>query len=520
MRYLPLTNDDRKNMKKVIGISDINEMFTNVPKEVSLDPKFNLPNHKTEMEVGKILSEIANKNINSNQVPFFLGAGAYKHHIPATVDHIIQRSEFLTSYTPYQPEISQGTLQYLFEFQTQVSLITGMDVSNASMYDGSTSTAEAVSMAKRITKRNKVVLSPTLHPQYAEVINTLISSNEDEIDYEFSENFEVEKLISKIDDSVSCIVVQNPDFFGSCHSLEQLAEYAHSKGALLIVVVNEIISLGMMKSPGAMGADIVACEGQSLGNPLNFGGPYIGLMSTKDKYVRQLPGRIVGETIDMNGENAKLNYKEQLFCNAYANNGGNGKNAVISAGYSENGASVQATRLLAKVKIRGEIERQKNYSILKQSLTKEKIINEQFELYLLARSNEEYKTASNILESLTKLLGYAPKLEDKQIQHNVRFENLLDTAVNAKDITPKKPMISVVESWVQNSWQSCHTQLNQRVSGESLLPPKRSRRLVSDIEEDRVNSIQRVKLGQQFMENLPVHRGEARSHNIFRDDRT
>ena len=177
-----------------------------------------------------------------------------------------------------------------------------MDVSNASMYDGSTSTAEAVSMAKRITKRNKVVLSPTLHPQYAEVINTLISSNEDEIDYEFSENFEVEKLISKIDDSVSCIVVQNPDFFGSCHSLEQLAEYAHSRGALLIVVVNEIISLGMMKSPGEMGADIVACEGQSLGNPLNFGGPYIGLMSTKDKYVRQLPGRIVGETIDMNGE--------------------------------------------------------------------------------------------------------------------------------------------------------------------------------------------------------------------------
>ena len=154
MRYLPLTNDDRENMKKVIGISDINEMFTNVPKEVLLDPKFNLPSHKTEMEVGKILSEIANKNINSNEVPFFLGAGAYKHHIPATVDHIIQRSEFLTSYTPYQPEISQGTLQYLFEFQTQVSLITGMDVSNASMYDGSTSTAEAVSMAKRITKRN------------------------------------------------------------------------------------------------------------------------------------------------------------------------------------------------------------------------------------------------------------------------------------------------------------------------------------------------------------------------------
>ena len=302
MRYLPLTNEDRKNMRGVIGIDDVNELFSNVPRSVSLDPAFNLPNHKTEMEVGRILSSIANKNINSNQAPFFLGAGAYKHHIPATVDHIIQRSEFLTSYTPYQPEISQGTLQYLFEFQTQVSLMTGMDVSNASMYDGSTSSAEAVSMAKRITKRNKVVLSPTLHPQYAEVIKTLISADEDSIDYKFSEDFDVTSLISKIDEDVSCVVVQNPDFFGSCHTLEKLADHIHSKGALLVVVVNEIVSLGMMKSPGAMGADIVACEGQSLGNPLNFGGPYIGLMSTKDKYVRQLPGRIVGETNDMNGE--------------------------------------------------------------------------------------------------------------------------------------------------------------------------------------------------------------------------
>ena len=302
MRYLPLTNEDREDMKGVIGIENVNQLFSNVPSSVSLGPTFNLPDHKTEMEVGRILSGIANKNINSNQVPFFLGAGAYKHHIPATVDHIIQRSEFLTSYTPYQPEISQGTLQYLFEFQTQVSLITGMDVSNASMYDGSTSSAEAVSMAKRITKRNKVIISPTLHPQYAEVIKTLISADEDSIDYKFSENLDISSLFSKINEDVSCVVVQNPDFFGSCHSLEKLAEHIHSKGALLIVVVNEVISLGMMKSPGAMGADIVACEGQSLGNPLNFGGPYIGLMSTKDKYVRQLPGRIVGETNDMNGE--------------------------------------------------------------------------------------------------------------------------------------------------------------------------------------------------------------------------
>ena len=302
MRYLPLTAKDRDDMKKVIGVTDVNELFANVPDKASLDPDFNLPNHKTEMEVERIMSAISKKNMNSNQVSFFLGAGAYKHHIPATVDHIIQRSEFLTSYTPYQPEISQGTLQYLFEFQTQVSLMTGMDVSNASMYDGSTSAAEAVSMAKRITKRNKVVISPTLHPQYAEVIKTLICSEESSIDYNFSENFDINSIIKKVNEDVSCVVIQNPDFFGSCHSLEKLAEHIHSKGALLIVVVNEVISLGMLKSPGDMGADIVVCEGQSLGNPLNFGGPYIGLMSTKDKYVRQLPGRIVGETNDMNGE--------------------------------------------------------------------------------------------------------------------------------------------------------------------------------------------------------------------------
>ena len=302
MRYLPLTAEDRDDMKKVIGVTEVNELFANVPDKASLDPDFNLPNHKTEMEVERIMSAISKKNMNSNQVSFFLGAGAYKHHIPATVDHIIQRSEFLTSYTPYQPEISQGTLQYLFEFQTQVSLMTGMDVSNASMYDGSTSAAEAVSMAKRITKRNKVVISPTLHPQYAEVIKTLICSEEGSIDYNFSENFDINSIIKKVNEDVSCVVIQNPDFFGSCHSLEKLAEHIHSKGALLIVVVNEVISLGMLKSPGDMGADIVACEGQSLGNPLNFGGPYIGLMSTKDKYVRQLPGRIVGETNDMNGE--------------------------------------------------------------------------------------------------------------------------------------------------------------------------------------------------------------------------
>ena len=302
MRYLPLTKNDREEMLSTIGANNIDELFSNIAEKVSINPKFDLPNHKTEMEVEKHLSLLSDKNLHADNSNFFIGGGSYKHHIPASVDHIIQRSEFLTSYTPYQPEISQGTLQYLYEFQTQVSLLTGMDISNASMYDGSTAAAEAVSMAKRITKRNEVILSNTIHPHYADVIKTVSGIKDSEFFYGRNFSIDIDYLFNEVDENTACVVVQNPDFFGSCYDLSSLAEFVQSKGALLIVVVTEVLSLGMMKSPGAMGADIVACEGQSLGNPLNFGGPFIGLMSTKDKYVRQLPGRIVGETIDMNGE--------------------------------------------------------------------------------------------------------------------------------------------------------------------------------------------------------------------------
>ncbi len=302
MRYLPLTEENRNEMLDTIGIEKVDELFSDVPSDIELNPKLNLPNYKTEMEVERYLSSLADRNLFADSTAFFLGTGAYKHHIPASVDHIIQRSEFLTSYTPYQPEISQGTLQYLFEFQTQVSLLTGMDISNASMYDGSTATAEAVSMAQRITGRDKIILSSGLHPQYASVIKTLLDKNNQSLGYSlnFSDNFE--DLKEKISDETSCVVVQNPDFFGNCHDLTELSKYIHSFGSLLVVVVNEVVSLGIMKSPGKMGADIVACEGQSLGNPLNFGGPYIGLLSSKKEFVRQMPGRIVGETTDIKGK--------------------------------------------------------------------------------------------------------------------------------------------------------------------------------------------------------------------------
>ena len=302
MRYLPLTKNDREEMLNTIGVSDIDDLFSSISEKVKINPNFKLPDHQTEMEVEKHLSFLADKNLHADNTSFFIGGGSYKHHIPASVDHIIQRSEFLTSYTPYQPEISQGTLQYLYEFQTQVSLLTGMDISNASMYDGSTAAAEAVSMAKRITKRTRVVLSNTIHPHYADVIKTVSGVDNNDFIYNRSFSINIDNLFNDVDDNTACVVVQNPDFFGSCYDLSELSEFVQSKGALLIVVVTEVLSLGMMQSPGSMGADIVACEGQSLGNPLNFGGPYVGLLSTKDKYLRQIPGRIVGESEDVDGK--------------------------------------------------------------------------------------------------------------------------------------------------------------------------------------------------------------------------
>jgi glycine dehydrogenase subunit 1 len=217
------------------------------------------------------------------------------------VDHLIQRSEFLTSYTPYQPEIAQGTLQYLFEFQTQVAALTGMDVANASMYDGSTGCGEAVLMAHRITKRSKAILSGGLHPHYADVVQTLSEMAQAECVTLAPDVLAGEDILSQIDNTVSCVVVQTPDFFGNLRDLRAIADKCHANGALLIAVFTEVMSLGLITPPGEMGADIVVGEGQSIGNALNFGGPYVGLFATKSQYVRQMPGRLCGETVDADG---------------------------------------------------------------------------------------------------------------------------------------------------------------------------------------------------------------------------
>jgi glycine dehydrogenase subunit 1 len=301
MRYLPLTDAERGEMLAAIGVPSVDDLFRDVPRSAWRDETLDLPPHQGEIEVERALSRLAARNVTAGSVPSFLGAGAYRHHVPAAVDSLIQRGEFLTSYTPYQPEISQGTLQYLFEFQTQVALIAGMDVANASMYDGASAAAEAVLMANRITRRKKALLSGGLHPHYRETVATHARFAGFDAAAAPPDADGIEDLAGAIGPDTAAVIVQNPDFFGRVRDYSALAVACHAAGALLIVAVTEVVSLGAVMPPGDMGADIVVAEGQSVGNALNFGGPYLGLFATRDKYVRQMPGRLAGQTVDVNG---------------------------------------------------------------------------------------------------------------------------------------------------------------------------------------------------------------------------
>lgn len=308
MRYLPLSDHDRGEMLATIGAPDIDALFADVPAAARLSgPIAGLPGHASEMAVERHMARLSAESLTAGQVPFFLGAGAYRHHVPATVDHLIQRGEFLTAYTPYQPEIAQGTLQVLFEFQTQVARLFGTDVANASLYDGSTACWEAIAMAGRITRRSKAVLSGGLHPHYVGTAQTMARFTGDTLvtaKPEVTAQADDEALIAAIDAETSCVLVQYPDMLGRIPDLARIAAAAQAKGALLIAVVTEPVALGLIESPGTLGADIVVGEGQSLGVGLQFGGPYLGLFGCREKYVRQMPGRLCGETVDADGKRA------------------------------------------------------------------------------------------------------------------------------------------------------------------------------------------------------------------------
>ena len=301
MRYLALTENDRKSMLAEIGVSSVNELYDAVENQFLLkNPITGLPLHQGEIEVEKILQEFAKKNRPASAGAFFLGAGCYKHHIPSAVDHLIQRSEFLTSYTPYQPEIAQGTLAVIFQFQSIISLLTGMQVANASMYDGATSLAESCLMALRIKSGKKNIAKfNDVNPDYLNVCTTFLDLNS-------------AKLQDKIDETCAGVIVQYPDFYGNIPNLEEVRKKCDEVGALMIVVVSEILSLGLLEAPAQ--ADIVVGEASSLGVGLNFGGPLLGFFACKKEFVRQMPGRICGATIDADGKSGfvlTLNAREQ-----------------------------------------------------------------------------------------------------------------------------------------------------------------------------------------------------------------
>lgn len=314
-------------MLETIGVSSLDDLFKDVPERAFIDGLANLPPHRGELEVERIMGAKAARNHAAPDGPFFLGAGCYYHHVPATVDYIIQRSEFLTAYTPYQPEIAQGTLRYVFEFQTFIAQLTGQELANASLYDGATACAEAALMAMRVTKRNRVVIGNALHPDYVEVLESYLGNysnsqlvasphpdplpREREKENPSPSGEGGDRLVEArqreggregeglVDESTACVIIQSPDFYGSPHAYEDWRKICDETGALLIVVVNEIVSLGLLPAPS--GADIVCGEAQSVGLPMSFGGPHLGFFACREKFLRQMPGRLCGQTVDAYG---------------------------------------------------------------------------------------------------------------------------------------------------------------------------------------------------------------------------
>jgi glycine dehydrogenase subunit 1 len=301
MSYVPHTDADRAEMLAAIGVEAVEDLFHDVPAAQRF-PDLDLPDPLSEMEIMAELQAISEENLDLGHFTSFLGAGAYQHYVPRIVDHVISRSEFYTAYTPYQPEISQGTLQSIFEYQSMICALTGMEVANASHYDGATSTAEAVVMALNVArgKRKRVILSPGVHPEYRAVIRTYVQGMDLDIVGDDDLTANLNDLAALLDKDTACFVVQSPNFFGEIEDLEGLAEKVQAARALLIVVTDPI-SLGMLKPPGDYGADIVVGEGQALGNGLNYGGPYLGLFACREKHVRKMAGRLVGETVDTEG---------------------------------------------------------------------------------------------------------------------------------------------------------------------------------------------------------------------------
>ncbi|MDH5457180.1 MAG: aminomethyl-transferring glycine dehydrogenase subunit GcvPA [Nitrospinota bacterium] len=305
MRYIPHTETDIREMLSAIGIKEIGELFHSIPEALRLEAPLDLPPALPEADLTRVMSQLASRNVNLEECAVFLGAGAYRHFTPSLVNHLLLRGEFLTSYTPYQPEVSQGTLQAIFEFQSFVCMLTGMEIANASIYDGASSLAEAVLMAHRVNNRSEVLMSRTVHPEYRQVVETYtrgIDFKITEVPYQENGQTDLEFIKENVTDATSSVVIQSPNFFGIVEQYAELGEFLKEKETLLIVVVAEATSLGILKPPGERGADIVVGEGQGWGLPVSYGGPHVGFFATQESFFRQVPGRIVGETVDRAGQ--------------------------------------------------------------------------------------------------------------------------------------------------------------------------------------------------------------------------
>jgi len=305
MRYIPHTETDIRGMLSAIGIKEIGELFHSIPEALRLEAPLDLPPALPEADLTQALNQLASRNVNLEECAVFLGAGAYRHFTPSVVNHLLLRGEFLTSYTPYQPEVSQGTLQAIFEFQSFVCMLTGMEIANASVYDGASSLAEAVLMAHRVNNRNEVLMARTVHPEYRQVVETYtrgIDFKITEVPYQENGQTDLDFIRQHVTDDTSSVVIQSPNFFGIVEQYAALGEFLKEKETLLIIVVAEATSLGILKPPGERGADIVAGEGQGWGLPVSYGGPHVGFFATQEPFFRQIPGRIVGETVDRAGQ--------------------------------------------------------------------------------------------------------------------------------------------------------------------------------------------------------------------------
>ncbi len=304
-RYTSLTQDERQQMLRAMGHSSVEELFASIPENIRLRRDLNVPGPLSETEILRFFNTLASRNFHADERPYFLGAGAYNHFVPVVIDALISRAEFYTAYTPYQPEVSQGTLQSIFEFQTMICQLTGLDVANASLYDGSTALAEALLMAERIHGRRHFALSSLIHPQYRAVVATYTRNLDYKIDvlpYTAGGLTDLDAAEKTLTDESAALVVQYPNFLGNLEDLERAAELAHRHKSMLVVAVTEPVSLGLLQPPGAFGADICVGEAQALGVPLSYGGPYVGFFSTRDELKRHMPGRIVGQTLDTDGQ--------------------------------------------------------------------------------------------------------------------------------------------------------------------------------------------------------------------------